>query len=169
MCIVQAVVLTLLATARASGPSEGALLPLPLVELVLGAAALSIAGMALGLLISALVETSEQAMCLIVLVIIFEYLFSGAAIDLTQQSVLQLPAYAAGANWGAAAMASTSNLPSLDRCLVGGGGAPVACDARWAHTGGQWLWNMGGLAVLTGVILAVTLYVLSRRDRPTVR
>jgi len=168
VCLVQGALLTLLATGRAAGPSDGALLPFPLIELILGAGAMTVAGMALGLLISALVETSEQAMGLIVLVIIFEYLFSGAAIDLAGKPFLQLPAYAAGANWGVAAMASTSNLPALDGC--GTGGPPgLACDGRWGHNAVQWLWNMGGLGVLTAATLGLTLYVLHRQDRPRAR
>ena len=77
-CLVQATLLTILSTARAAGPPEGALLPAGRLELILGAAAMTFVGMTLGLLISSVVATSEQAMSLVVLVIIFEYLLSAS-------------------------------------------------------------------------------------------
>jgi hypothetical protein len=167
-CLLQAILLTVLSTARAAGPPDGALLPFGRVELILGAAAMTFAGMTLGLLISSLVATSEQAMGLIVLVIIFEYLLSGAAVDLSGKPFLQVPAYVAGSNWGVAAMSSTSNLPLLDRCgsAADPSGQLLACDARWGHSAAQWLWDMGALAALAALTLGLTLWVMERQYRP---
>ena len=164
VCVAQATILTIIATARAGGPSDAAFLPPARLELIVGASAMALAGMALGLLISALVATSEQAMSLIVLVIIFEYLLSGTAVNLDDQPLLKIPGYLAGANWGSAAMGSTVNLRVLNLC--GNGGPPsVPCDERWAHTGPQLLWNLGALAVITVGTLAIASAALRSRLR----
>jgi len=166
----QVVLLVGLATARANGPRSGAVLP-GRIELVFEVALAALAAMALGLLISALVSSSEKAMALIAVIFIVQWLFSGAAVDLRGKPVLQGVGYLTSANWGLAAAASTSDLFALEQrgCDVSPPAPPgtreASCDRRWSADPLQWLTNSLALVVLAATTSGAVWLVLDRRDR----
>ena len=117
----------------------------------------------MGLLRSALVRSSDQAVALVAVVFVAQWLFSGAAIDLHDKPVMPAIAYVTTSNWGLAAAASTSDLPALERC----GPAAIEgrpCDERWVPGFGRWLTSLLALLWLTGAFLTAAWVVIERRD-----
>jgi ABC-type multidrug transport system ATPase subunit len=164
--VLQSVVLVLLGVLGEPLPSQGALLTgLPLIELLIGIAMLGLASMCLGLLVSALVSTSEKAMPVLVLLTMIQVILSGSVLPLNGKTGLSQLAYLAPARWGFGAVASTTNLNVITPTLGN------IVDPLWAHTASNWLRDMGiliGLAAIFIVVAALRLRRLGPRRRKTV-
>ena len=182
LTVAQAAVLTLLAIARQGGPEDAVLLGSGRLELVAVAALTGLAGMALGLLLSSLVARVDRAMSLLPVVLLVQLVLAMGAVfpEMTEKPVLEQASYAAGAQWGFAAGASTadlnrlhafndvaSELPTVDLTdplgvlrglLALGEGEP-----RWEHEPAAWLTAAGALALLVVLPLAAAGLALSRR------
>src|SRR6266700_5585595 len=92
-------------------PPQGSFLKhLPLIELLLAMGVLAVASMALGLLISALVNTSEKTMPLLTVAVIFQVILTGGVFPLHGQAGVEQIAWLSPSRWGFAATSSTSNL-----------------------------------------------------------
>ena len=79
----QALLLVLLGLAGRQMPAHGSLIKsLPLAEIALAIVVLSLASMALGLLVSSIVSTSEKAMPLLVMLAIAQVILSGGVLPL---------------------------------------------------------------------------------------
>jgi len=92
-------------------PPQGSVLKhLPLLELLLAMGVLAVASMALGLLISALVNTSEKTMPLLIVAVIFQVILTGGVFPLHGQAGVEQIAWLSPSRWGFAATASTANL-----------------------------------------------------------
>lgn len=175
----QCALLTVVATETAGGPTSSNLLP-PKLELVADVAATGLAMVSFGLLISALVSTSEKAMALIPVVFVVSWLFSGIALGLGGKPVLSQAAYLAPANWGVSAAASTADLPSLENNVCGTAPTPSAsasattssgpaagsggCDVRWKRGTAIWLGDLISLAVLGGAFFLGADWALARKE-----
>lgn len=180
----QAAVLALIALARQGSHQTGSLLSSPLLELVLAAVVTGLAGMALGLLISAWASTVDRAMTVLPVLLIFQMLLAMGGIfpDVVEKPGLKQASYLAGTQWGFSATASTVDLDRLQALDKVASKAPtfrldaplaefesVASElrpnARWSHEPGTWLVNIGALLALTA---AGTLGagLLLRRQRP---
>jgi ABC transport system ATP-binding/permease protein len=161
--VVQSVVLVLLGIAGRPLPPTGAFLTgLPLVELLIGIAMLGLASMCLGLLVSALVSTSEKAMPVLVLLTMIQVILSGGVLALSGKAGLSQLAWLAPARWGFGAVASTVNLNVITPALTS------LADPLWAHSADNWLRDMGiliGLAVIFLLLAALRLRRLGPRRR----
>lgn len=189
LTVVQVGVLVVVSAARAQGPGSAVVLGAPMLELVVGISLAAVAAVALGLLLSSLVSSSEKAMSLVAVIFIVQWLFSGVAIDLQKKPLLRPAAYLMSANWGMAAAGSTADLRSLMAESCGGAAvagpsgrvedpnAPVPavpagpsaaplppCDARWSHDLPTWLTSVVAMLILAGVALWVTGLALDRRE-----
>jgi ABC-type multidrug transport system ATPase subunit len=167
--VLQAVILVVVATARAGGPPDGSALA-PRFEILIAVALVALAAAALGLLLSSLVSSSEQAMALIPIVFVVQWLLSGVAVNLQGVPGLQQISHAASANWGVAAIASTVDLQSidLDALMHGCDDEDVAdnsCDRRWGHAAPVWFGNIVGLLVTVVVPVWGAARMIERRDR----
>jgi ABC transport system ATP-binding/permease protein len=155
-------VLVVLGVALRPLPKHGALLPGPsLIELLIGIAMLGLASMCLGLLISALVSTSEKAMPILVLATMVQVILSGFVEPLKSGSALWYIACVAPARWGFAAVASTASLNTISP-------PGSTTDPLWNHSGMHWLVDIGvmiGLAVFFIVLTALRLRKLGPRRR----
>ncbi len=110
----QAVVLVLIGLTGRPLPSSGAILThLPLVELMLAMFALGVASMTLGLLLSSIADTSDKAMPLLVVVVMFQVVLSGGVFPLHGKAGLQEVSWLSPSRWGYAATASTANLNTV--------------------------------------------------------
>jgi ABC-type multidrug transport system ATPase subunit len=110
----QAVVLVAVGLIGRPLPKHGAILAsLPLPELMLAMFALGVASMSLGLLISALVDTSDKAMPLLVVVVMFQVVLSGGIFPLHGKVGLEQVSWLSPSRWGYAATASTVNLNTV--------------------------------------------------------
>ncbi len=161
--IVQSFVLVLLGLGGRPLPPTGSLLTsLPLVELLLGVAALAVASMCLGLLVSSLVSTSEKAMPFLVLLTMIQVILSGGVLSLSGKAGLTQLAWLAPARWGFGAVASTSNLNVINPS------AGNFTDPLWNHTAKTWLVDMG-LTFALAVIYALLTWLRLRRIGPRPR
>ena len=154
--ILQSFVLVLLGVAPRKLPLTGSLLThLPLIELLLGIAVLSLASMCLGLLVSALVSTSEKAMPLLVLLTMIQVILSGGVPVSLYFGLTAI----APARWGFGAVASTADLNHTSPIP---GNSP---DKLWDHTSMQWLTDMGVMVGL-GVVFVLLTWFFMRRLAP---
>ena len=155
---VQAVVLVLVGVASAPRPIHGGafLKPMPLVELMLGVVVLAVTSMTLGLLVSALVSSSDKTMTVLVILSIGQVMLSGAVAGLLTRGIRQL-AYLAPARWGFAATASTVDLnkilaaPPTYKVPT----SPLS-DWLWAHEPHIWL-----LAIVMEILLAAVFTLIA--------
>jgi ABC-type multidrug transport system ATPase subunit len=107
----QAVVLVLVGLTGRPLPQHGALLTnLPMAELMLAMFALGVASMTLGLLLSSVVDTSDKAMPLLVVVVMFQVVLSGGIFPLHGKAGLEQASWVSPSRWGYAATAATVNL-----------------------------------------------------------
>lgn len=108
---VQAVVLVAVGLIGRPLPKQGTILPhLPLVELMIAMFVLGIGAMALGLLLSAIVDTSDKAMPLLVLVVMFQVVLSGGIFPLHGKVGLEQVSWLSPSRWGYAATGATVDL-----------------------------------------------------------
>jgi ABC transport system ATP-binding/permease protein len=149
--VVQVLVLAAIGLAGSRMPAHGALLTsAPLAELLIGIAILGLASMCLGLLVSALVSTSEKAMPFLVLLTMAQVILSGGVIAVSGKAGLAQLSWLAPARWGFGAVASTTDLTHITPMA-----AALAADPLWKHQGSAWLTDIGagiGLAVLFAVL-----------------
>jgi ABC transport system ATP-binding/permease protein len=151
IAVVQSIVLVLLGLAGRPMPPQGSFLKsFPLVEILLAIAVLALASMCLGLLVSALVTTSEKAMPFLVLLTMIQVILSGGVISLVNKTGLSQLALIAPSRWGFGAVASTANLNVISPSAGGN-----FTDPLWNHTAETWLKDMGGQA---GLAIIFTLF-----------
>jgi ABC-type multidrug transport system ATPase subunit len=163
IAVVQSFVLVLLGLAGRPLPPTGSLLTrLPLGELLLAVAALAVASMCLGLLVSSLVSTSEKAMPFLVLLTMIQVILSGGMLSLSGKAGLKQLALLAPAHWGFGALASTCNLNVI---------SPSAANLThplWNHTASTWLRDMS-LTIALAAICALLTWIRLRRTGPRTR
>jgi len=153
---VQAVVLVLIGLAGRPLPSHGAFLTgTPLVELMLGIAVLAIASMTAGLLISAVVNSSDKTMPLLVVTVLAEVVLSGGVFRLNGMAGLGQLSWLSPSRWGFAAAASTVNLNQVTPPPPGN-----TPDPLWRHTPYIWLLDMAMQLALTAVLAGLTWWRL---------
>jgi ABC transport system ATP-binding/permease protein len=158
----QSVILVVIGIAFRPLPHKGVVLPIPLVEILVGLAVLSLASMALGLLVSAIVSTSEKTMPILVLLTMVQVILSGGVVSLAKKPGLSELAWIAPSRWGFGAVAATTNLNGLDGQPPG---APVRIfpfDSVWTSSSGNWLKDMGIMIGLGLIFVLITMWRLRR-------
>jgi ABC transport system ATP-binding/permease protein len=151
---VQAVVMTLIGLSGRPVPAHGSLLPSSMVELLLAMALLAMASMAVGLLISAVVRTSETTLVLLFISVMLQIVLTGGVIPIAGKVGVEQLAWISPSRWGFGAVASTTNLNLLQP-----GQKP---DALWTHSAHTWLTDMAMQAVLAAVFALITWRLLKR-------
>jgi len=153
---VQAVVLVLIGLAGRPLPRHGAVLTgAPLVELMLGIAVLAVASMTAGLLISAVVNSSDKTMPLLVVTVLAEVVLSGGVFRLNGMAGLGQLSWLSPSRWGFGAAASTVNLNQVTPPPPGN-----TPDPLWQHSPHIWLLNMAMQLALTAVLAGLTWWRL---------
>jgi ABC transport system ATP-binding/permease protein len=147
---VQALLLVVLGLAGRQMPAHGSLIKsLPLVEIILAIVVLSLASMALGLLVSSIVSTSEKAMPLLVMLAIVQVILSGGVLPLNGNVGLNQLSWISPSRWGFAATASTVKLNVISPPVSG------LPDPVWDHKPAIWLMDMGLMVVLALVFTII--------------
>ena len=169
--ILQVSLLTVIATRGAGGPTHFNILGPPLLELAVDVSLAAVAAVALGLLISALVSSSEKAMAIIPVIFVVQWLFSGMVLNLQSKPVLKEAAYVTSANWGFAASASTIDLCRIQREQEASASAPAnqaivssGCQWRWRAGEVQWITDVGALVLLVAVSMFGADQLLRRKE-----
>ena len=156
--VVQSVILVLLGLAGRPMPPQGSFLKsFPLFEILLAIAVLALASMCLGLLVSALVSTSEKAMPFLVLLTMVQVILSGGVISLVHKPGLSQLALIAPSRWGFGAVASTANLNVISPTAGGN-----FTDPLWTHDAATWLKDMGGQIALAIIFTLLAWFWLRR-------
>src|SRR5262245_23582904 len=159
---IQAAIMVLIGLATRTLPPSGSLLHgFPLAELIIALALLAVVSMALGLFISASVNTSEKTMPILMVVVVVEVVLTGGVFAIAGKVGLEQIAWLSPSRWGYALTASTSN---LNKIFPPSG----TVDHLWDHTGHQWLMNMIALAAL-GVLFAFLAWWQLLRQGPARR
>jgi ABC transport system ATP-binding/permease protein len=150
----QALVITGVYLAGWPGPKYSVLLG-PASELFVDLAAMTVAAMTLGLLISCTLKKLEQAVAAVTGVSIAQIAFNGAFSDLSQSHALNSISVLLPSRWGVAATAASSNMNGI---------SPTAYhDALWRHSLGQWTVDMLIITGLGMTFLLLAILVLSKR------
>jgi ABC-type multidrug transport system ATPase subunit/pSer/pThr/pTyr-binding forkhead associated (FHA) protein len=108
LCLLQSLVLVLLVDLKA--PFRHSIFLPPVLEIYITMALTSLAGLMLGLTISAIVPNNDRAMSFVPIALIPQVIFAGVVFRLDQPSILQLPAAFFPARWAMAGMGSTVGL-----------------------------------------------------------
>ncbi|MFB4303992.1 FHA domain-containing protein [Actinomadura sp. NTSP31] len=156
----QAVVLVLIGTIGVKLPPSGTFGPV-LPELMLAMALLGVVSMALGLLVSASVNSSEKTLPLLIVLSMGQLVLSGGLVRLAGKPGLEQLAWLSPSRWGFGAAAATID---LDTIMPHEGGS----DAVWKHAVGAWGMDLGiaaGLGVLFSALAWYRLYRLRPRRR----
>jgi ABC-type multidrug transport system ATPase subunit/pSer/pThr/pTyr-binding forkhead associated (FHA) protein len=153
---VQAVVLVLIGLAGRPLPRHGAFLTAaPLAELMLGIAVLAVASMTAGLLISAVVNSSDKTMPLLVVTVLAEVVLSGGVFRLNGTAGLEQISWLSSSRWGFGAVASTSNLNQVTPPPPGN-----TPDPLWQRSPHIWLLDMAMQLALTAVLAGLAWWRL---------
>jgi hypothetical protein len=133
---IQSLILVGIGILRRKLPLTGSFLHhLPLVELLIGMAVLSIVSMTLGLLISAMVNSSDKTMPLLVVGVMFQVILTGGIFPVAGKVGLEQISWVAPSRWGFAAVASTVNLNVIQQPKLPAGAGPGAAGSSPAASG----------------------------------
>ena len=153
---VQAVVLVLIGLAGRPLPRHGAFLAAaPLAELMLGIAVLAVASMTAGLLISAVVNSSDKTMPLLVVTVLAEVVLSGGVFRLNGTAGLEQISWLSPSRWGFGAVAATSNLNQVTPPPPGN-----TPDPLWQRSPHIWLLDMAMQLALTAILAGLAWWRL---------
>jgi len=163
---VQAAVMLAIGLTGRPLPAHGAALyNLPLVELLIAMAALAIASMTLGLLVSAIVNTTDKALPLLVVAVMAQVVLSGGIFPLHGKTGLEQISWLSPSRWGFAATASTANLNQIEPPPVpqaAASGAAVPADPLWNHTLSTWVTDVAMVLLLALVFALITWWRLAK-------
>src|SRR5580692_4317890 len=154
---IQATLMTVVGLIGRPVPPHGSVFGNSWIELVLAMAVLAIASMTIGLMISAVVRTSETTLVLLFISVMLQIVLTGGVIPIAGKAGVEQLAWISPSRWGFGAVASTANLNVLQP-----GTKP---DAVWTHDASTWLTDMG-LLILIAVVFAFITYWLLKRAKP---
>ena len=154
---VQAALMTVVGLIGRPVPAHGSVIPNSMVELVVAMAVLAIASMTIGLMISAVVRTSETTLVLLFISVMLQIVLTGGVISIVGKVGVEQLAWISPSRWGFGAVASTANLNMLQP-----GQTP---DPVWTHDASTWLRDMG-LQILLAIVFAFITYWLLKRAKP---
>ncbi len=154
--VVQAAIVAAIGLALRPLPAQGSLLKgAPFVELLIALMVFAVASTCVGLMVSALVSTTELAMMLLALVVFVQIILCGGVVAVGGVGVNQISWLIPG-RWGYAAVASTSD---LNRLMPG---PNTLSNSLWQHQASTWLTDIGGMVVLSIVFVVIALWRLNR-------
>ena len=163
--IIQAAAMIAIGLTSRPLPAHGAVLAhLPLLELLIAVAGLSIASMTLGLLISAVVNSSDKTLPVLVVLVMAQVVLSGGVFSLHGKAGIGQLSWLSPSRWGFAATASTANLNVIGQLpgASAASGAGVQPDPLWNHTTSTWLTDIGILAALALGFALLTWWRLAK-------
>ncbi|MFL6116320.1 MAG: ABC transporter permease, partial [Catenulispora sp.] len=163
---VQAIVLSAVCILPRRLPAHGLVVSgTPIPELMIATVLLGVTSMLLGLVVSAVVRTTEKTMPLLVLIAIVEVVFCGSLFPLFHSPALEQLAWLSPSRWAVAAEAATINLPAI----TGPPQGRTTTDPLWQHTLAQWGTDIGVLVLVGALCLALVLRLLRRHESSLLR
>ncbi|WP_345260330.1 FHA domain-containing protein [Streptomyces hundungensis] len=160
----QGVILCVIGFSTRKLPAEGLVMP-PAVEMCLVVIALGFTSMMFGLIISALVKTSEKTMPLLVMFAIVQVVFTGILFKVYDSLGLEQFAWLMPSRWAIAGVGTTLDLSHLMAPMDQSD--PTNLDPLWKHDATQWFTDVSVLLVI-GIALGFVVARLLRRHEPEV-
>ncbi|MFE9538893.1 FHA domain-containing protein [Streptomyces sp. NPDC006691] len=160
----QGVILCVIGFSTRKLPTEGLVMP-PAVEMCLVVIALGFTSMMFGLIISALVKTSEKTMPLLVMFAIVQVVFTGILFKVYDSLGLEQFAWLMPSRWAIAGVGTTLDLSHLMAPMDQSD--PTNLDPLWKHDAAQWFTDISVLLVI-GIALGFVVARLLRRHEPEV-
>lgn len=163
LCLLQSAVLVFIINLRA--PFRWSIFLLPVVEIYITMALTSLAGLMVGLMLSALAPNNDRAMSIVPVILIPQIIFSGAIFALNNP-LLQFLGWFFAAHWAMAGMGSTIGLhadklvPGDDFIYQGTLFSGISQPQAIAHLLLVWI----ALAVMIVGLGFLTAYFLKRKD-----
>jgi hypothetical protein len=167
ICVLQGVLISAVAFKPRALPDEGLIFSAPFAEMAIGVVLLGFVSMMVGLAISALVETAEKTMPLLVMFAIVQMVFTGAIFQVFGKTGLEEAAWLMPARWGLAAIGNPLDLAHISPVVLVRPPAQPPIDDLWTHSVGFYLLNCIALIVMS-VGLAFLVQRLQRRHEPEV-
>ncbi len=113
LCLIQSLILLVIIAWKGGYPAQGVLLP-PFLELYLSLALTALAGLMVGLAVSALAPNADRALSLVPLIMLPEIIFSGAMFQLN--GALGTIADVFATKWGLATLGGSYHLKYFTFC-----------------------------------------------------
>lgn len=135
--VVECFALTYVALLRQGRPPHGVLLANGELELALVLSLTGLAGMTLGLLISAVARNGDRVLAALPVLLFLQFALSGAALPVTGVPGLDQVSYVSSARWGYSAAAGTVRLDELLADGCNGNALPLAVAPRDAAAPGR--------------------------------
>jgi ABC transport system ATP-binding/permease protein len=151
---VQAALMTVVGLIGRPVPPHGSVIPSSMAELVLAMALLAIASMTIGLMISAVVRTSETTLVLLFISVMLQIVLTGGVIPITGKVGVEQLAWISPSRWGFGSVASTTSLNLLQ--------PTQQPDPLWVHSAHTWLLDVGMQIALAVVFGFITWRLLKR-------
>ncbi|HEY6425486.1 MAG TPA: FHA domain-containing protein [Pseudonocardiaceae bacterium] len=151
----QAALFTVLSTVGLPGPDSAIVLPSGRVEVVLAVIAASLVAVAVGLVISALIDNADRGMPLLVLLVMLQLILCGGLFAVHGRAGLEQLSWLVPARWAYAMGAATLDLTRLP---------PRSNDSLWNHTAHAWALDTLSLGTIGLTLVLVTALLLRRLD-----
>ncbi|WP_097228812.1 FHA domain-containing protein [Streptomyces zhaozhouensis] len=162
--VLQGAILCVIGLAPREMPPEGVLFTSsPAVEMSLVIMILGCTSMMIGLVISALVRTSEMTMPLLVMISVVQLVFTGALFQVHGTLGVEQLAWLMPSRWALAGTGTTVDLNTLTASPT----EDPDPDPLWKHEAGFWLLDVSALLVLA-VICGFLVMKFLRRHEPEV-
>jgi ABC-type multidrug transport system ATPase subunit len=155
LAVLQSLVITCSYLLVRPGPAYSLVLQHPDAELFVDLAAMSVAAMTLGLLISAAMPRLDQAIMLVTGLSVAQITLNGIVTGLSGKLELNVLSMIFPSRWGLAATGASMNLSKISPLM--------SQDGLWSHTVQQWRIDLGELGVLTAVYFLLACWLLARR------
>ena len=123
----------------------------------------------IGLVISALVDNPDKTMPPLVLVTMAQLVLTGGLTPVVNKPGLEQLSYLAPARWGYAAVASVTDLNTVQRLGDSRLNPGSVADPLWQHSATTYLTDVGGCLGVGVVAVVVTALLLRRLDPKIVR
>jgi hypothetical protein len=158
LAALQSLLFAVLTVAGAPGPDGGGVLDLGTVEVVIPLALVSVSMVLTGLLISAMVSSSEQTMPALVGLVMLQLVLCGGLLPVAGRAGLEQVSWLVP---GRFAFAATASSVGLERRPPHGG----EHDALFTSSAGHWALDVAALLALSVVIAALARWATARSIR----
>ncbi len=148
--VIQAAIVVLVGFANQAGVSRG--------ELIIDAAFTGLAAMALGLMVSAMMRSTDKALSVLLLVLVVQLVMAMPILDIAHKPVLGELSWLSSARWGVDAVGSTVNLNVIQP--MGLPGSHPEWDLGFWPLSGE----LAMLLLLTALCIAGAVWLLHRQD-----
>jgi len=148
--VIQAIIIVLLGFASQTGPSK--------LALIVDASCAGLAAMALGLMVSAMMRSTDKAISVLILVLVAQLVMAMPILDIAHKPVLGEISWLSSARWGVDAVGSTVNLNVIQPMGLPGS------HPEWDSGFWPWSGEILVLLVLTVACVAAAAWLLRRHD-----